>query len=126
MLSPDIEKTLSQIEKQFGAVTAAVNSGDAASLEPLSVALRQAAVDFSSLLQGLPADARPSSELRLRLRKLAQGLAGQRQNLIRRTVVVERALHAMVPATRGSTYAQSSGPYAGAGRQTGAFKLLAA
>jgi hypothetical protein len=41
-------------------------------------------------------------------------------------VVVERTLHAMVPATRESTYAQSNGPYAGAGRQSGAFKLLAA
>lgn len=126
MLIPEIEKPLSLIEGQYDAVSFAVNSGDPVSLESASVALRQAAVEFSSLLEELPAGVRTGAELKLRLKALANGLAIQRENLIRRTVVVERALHAMVPATRESTYAQSSGLYAGAGRQSGAFKLLAA
>jgi hypothetical protein len=126
MLSPEIEKPLSQIESQFKDISAAVDSGDPASLESVSLALRHAATDFFNLLGGLPADVRYGKELKARLKTLANGLAIQRQGLIRRTVVVERALHAMVPATRESTYAQSCGPYAGAGRQTGAFKMLAA
>jgi hypothetical protein len=126
MLSPEIEKPLSQIESQYNAVAAAVSSGDPVSLDAASIALRQAAVDFSGLLQALPADALSANELKLRLKKLGRGLASQREGLIRRTVVVERALHAMVPGARESTYAQSGGPYVGAGRQTGAFKLLAA
>jgi hypothetical protein len=126
MLSPEIEKPLSQIESQFNAVMAAVNSGDPVSLDAASVALRRAAVDFSGLLQALPANALSANELKLRLKKLGRDLAGQRESLIRRTVVVERALHAMVPGARESTYAASGGPYMGAGRQTGAFKLLAA
>jgi hypothetical protein len=126
MLSPEIEKPLSQIESQYNAVAAAVSSGDPVSLDAASIALRQAAVDFSGLLQTLPADALSANELKLRLKKLGRGLASQREGLIRRTVVVERALHAMVPGARESTYAQSGGPYVGAGRQTGAFKLLAA
>ena len=126
MLSPEIEKPLSQMESQFNTVMAAVNSGDPVSLGSAGIALRQAAVDFSGLLQALPADALSANELKLRLKKLGRGLAGQREGLIRRTVVVERALYAMVPGARESTYAQSGGPYVGAGRQTGAFKLLAA
>jgi hypothetical protein len=126
MLSPAIEKPLSQIEGQFKDISAAVDSGDPAVLEAAGLALRQAAVEFFNLLGGLSADVRSGKELKARLKMLANGLAIQRQGLIRRTVVVERALHAMVPATRESTYAQSCGPYAAAGRQTGAFKMLAA
>ena len=126
MLMPEIEKPLSLIERQCDAVSAAVNSGDPEVLESASLSLRQAAVDFSNLLRGLAADVPVDKELKARLKKLAKGLAVQRESLIRRTVVVERALHAMVPATRESTYTQNSGPYAGAGRQSGAFKLLAA
>jgi hypothetical protein len=126
MLPHDIENPLSKIESQFKAVAASVNNGDPVTLESVSIALRQTAVDFSSLLAQIPADIRSSRELKARLKKIADGLGVQRESLIRRTVVVERALHAMVPATRESTYAQSFGPYAGAGRQTGAFKLLAA
>jgi hypothetical protein len=126
MLNPEIEKPLSRIESQYDALSTAVNSGDPAVLESTGVALRQAAVEFSSLLEGLATKGQIDRELKARLKKLAKGLAVQRESLIRRTVVVERALHAMVPATRESTYAQNSGPYAGAGRQSGAFKLLAA
>lgn len=126
MLITEIEKPLSRIESQCEAVSSAVNSGDPVTLESASIALRQAAVDFSNLLAGLPAGVQADKELKARLKKLAKGLACQRESLIRRTVVVERALHAMVPATRDSTYAQACGAYAGAGRQSGAFKLLAA
>jgi hypothetical protein len=126
MLMPEIDKPLSMIESQYDALSSAVNSGDPVSVESASMALRQATVDFSNLLAGLPAGVQATRELKARLKKLANGLAIQRGGLIRRTVVVERALHAVVPATRESTYAQSFGPYAGTGRQSGAFKLLAA
>jgi hypothetical protein len=126
MLSPEIEKPLVQIEVQFNAVAAAVNSGDPVALETLSTALRKAAADLFSLLEAAPADSRSLKELKTRLKKISSGLGIQRESMIRRTVVVERALHAMVPATRQSTYTQSAGPYAGPGRQSGAFKLLAA
>ena len=126
MLMPEIEKLLSRIERQCDAVSFAVSNGNPESLESASIALRQAAVDFSNLLEGLADDVQTDKELKARLKKLSKGLAIQRESLIRRTVVVERALHAMVPATRESTYAQNSGPYAGAGRKGGVFKLCAA
>jgi hypothetical protein len=126
MLSPEIETPLSQIELQCDAVSAAVNSGDPVSLESVSIALRQAAVEFSGLLEGISVDGHSGQEFKVRLKKVAQNLAIQRESLIRRTVVVERALHAMVPATQESNYAQSSGPYAGTARQSGAYKRFAA
>jgi hypothetical protein len=36
------------------------------------------------------------------------------------------ALKTIVPATQESTYAQAAGPYGSVGRQSGAFKYLAA
>lgn len=126
MLIPEIEKPLSRIESQFDALSSAVNSGDPVALESASLALRQAAVAFSELLQGIPLDAHSGPEFKGRLKKVARNLAIQRESLIRRTVVVERALHAMVPATRESSYAQASGPYAGPGRHSGAYKRFAA
>jgi hypothetical protein len=127
MLNPEIEKPLSRIEGQVDLVCAAVVNGDPVSLESASLALRQAAVDFSGLLQEFAPDVRADRELKRRLKKVATGLSIHREGLIRRTVAVERSLHAMVPATRKSTYTQAmTGSYAGTARQTGAFKLLSA
>lgn len=60
-----------------------------------------------------------------RLGKVAQGMAMQREALLRRTAVVERSLHSIVPASRSNTYGGAA-PYGHSVRQTGAFKLLAA
>lgn len=109
MLSADIEKPLALIELQCEAVAAAVASGEPQALESASNALRQAALDFSAFMQRLGGVQQAGPELRTRLGKLASQLNFQRENLIRRTVVVERALHAMVPATRKSTYAAPAG-----------------
>jgi hypothetical protein len=55
MLMPEIEKPLSRIESQLDVLSRAVNSGDPVALESASMALRQAAVDFAGLLEGLEA-----------------------------------------------------------------------
>lgn len=127
MLSPEIEIPLSQIELRCEALAAAIDGGEPVALEAASSALRQASVDFSGLLQGLPAEALSGAAFKARVKKIADGMAIQRESLIRRTVFVERAVHAMVPAARGATYAPLSGAaYGGATKQTGAFKVLAA
>lgn len=126
MLSPQAEKALVQVELQFDVVSAALISGEPAALESASAGLRQVAIDFSGLLQGLAPAELAGKNLKLRLKKLAEGMAMQRESLIRRTVAVERTLHAIMPATRNATYTQTSGPYGSSGRPTGAFKLLLA
>lgn len=126
MLPTAIEQPLAQIELQCDAMSAAVDSGEPTALEAASNALRQASVDFSRLLETFPQAALSDKELTSRVKKVAALMAIQRENLIRRTVSVERALHAMVPATRESTYSPASSLYGGATKQSGAFKGLSA
>jgi hypothetical protein len=131
MLTPklpnEIELKLAQLETQFEAVAAAVSSGDPVLLEQAGVAIRQAAVDFTGMMQSVPADLAATKQVKPRLKKIATALAVQRVNLIRRSVVVERTLQAMVPAAVDNSYKPgASSPYASALKQSGAFKLLAA
>lgn len=127
MLHTEIERPLAQIELQCEAMLAAVEAGEPAALEAASNVLRQAAVDFSHLLETFPQEALADKAFKSRVEKIAGLIAIQRENLIRRTVAVERALNAMVPATRESTYASAGSPYgSGGAKQSGAFKVLSA
>jgi hypothetical protein len=126
MFSAHIEKALADVELCFNEVSAALVSGEPLALVNASAALRQAAIDFSGVLQRLAPVDRQNQHLKQRLKKVADGLAAQRQSLIRRTVLVEMALNAVVPATRDATYAKSTGPYGSAAKQMGAFKYLSA
>ncbi len=109
MLNDALETSLTQIELQCESVAAAVASGEPQALESASNALRQAAVDLSALVQRLGGPQQAGPELHTRLKKLAAQLNNQRENLLRRSAVVERSLHALVPATRKSTYAAPAG-----------------
>lgn len=126
MLPSEIEKPLANIEAQCGVVLAAVENGDPDALEIASRTMRQTAVDFSNLMEKADGDALVSKELRLRVKKISDHMTIQRENILRRTVYVERALHAIVPATRAATYVSASGTYGGAAKQTGAFRVLSA
>ena len=126
MFPAHIEKALTEVEHHFNDVSAALVSGEPIALAAASSVLRQAAIDFSAFLQRqAPMDLK-SQSLKLRLKRLADGMAAQRESLIRRTVLVERGLNAIVPATLAPTYAQVAGPYGSLGKQTGTFKFLAA
>lgn len=123
MLPAEIEKPLSLIELQCEAVAAAVTSGEPQALEAASHALKQAAVDFAAFMEQRGASELAGTELRARLKKLATQLTIQRENLFRRTVVVERAVHTLVPDLRKSTY--GPGGSAAAGRAA-SYKAFAA
>lgn len=126
MFPAHLEKALTEVELYFNDVSVALVSGEPLALATASATLRQAAIDFSALLQGLAPIDLKNQNLKLRLKRLADGMAVQRESLIRRTVLVERGLNAIVPSTQSATYAQVVGPYGSAGKQTGAFKYLAA
>ena len=126
MISAPTEKSLADVERCFNAVAAALVSGEPVALEAASALLRQAAIDLSSLMQGLSLVERKNKALTLRLKKIADGTAVLKDGLFRRTALVAMALNAVVPATQEATYAKASGPYGSAGKQTGAFKYLAA
>jgi hypothetical protein len=126
MFPAHLEEALSEVELNFNDVSAALVSGEPLALTAASAALRQAAIDFSALVQGLSHVDLKDKNLQSRLKKMASGLAIQRESLIRRTVLVEMALNTIVPATNRATYAQAAGPYGSVGKPTGAFKYLAA
>jgi hypothetical protein len=126
LIPPHIEQGLSAVENHFLEVSAALVSGESDALLSASAALKQASLDCAQLVQRLsPADLK-NPALKLRLKALADGLAVRRESLIRRTVLVERALNAVVPATRSATYAKAAGPYGTAGQSSGSFKYLTA
>lgn len=126
MLPSHLEKSLSEVEVHFNDVSAALVSGEPVALTVASAALRQAALDFSALLQRLtPADVKHKA-LKPRLTQISNGMALQRESLLRRTALVEMALNTVMPSAPKATYAQTGGPYASVGRQSGAFKYLAA
>lgn len=116
VLSPELEAALSQIERQLEAISAAVGQGDPAALESLSSVLRQLVLDFSGLVEGR-SEAFASTQSQHRLKKIAQSLSSQREGLIRRSASVERALHALIPATDATTYVPSAASAYGAGRR---------
>ncbi len=127
MLIPaPIEHGLTSVETHFLAISSALVSGEPDALLSASAALKQATLDCAQLVQRLSPTELKNPTLKLRLKAIADGLAERRESLIRRTVLVERALNAVVPATRNATYAKAAGPYGTAGKQSGAFKYLAA
>ncbi len=126
MLPAHLEEALIVIEQHFNDMSAALVSDEPAALLVASTALRQAAVDFSELLQRLTPTELTGKDLKARLQKLSGDMVLRRESLIRRSVLVERALNAVVPATCNTTYSQSAGPYGKPGQQTGAFKVLSA
>lgn len=126
MLSTHLNQALIEAERQSNAVSAALVQGEPLALASAGTELRQAALALSSLVQGLTELERNNQNLTVRLKRLADGLVFQRESLIRRTGLVERTLHALVPASRSATYAQAGAPYASTGKPTGAFKVLAA
>lgn len=126
LIPPPIEHALASVESIFSDVSAALISGEPDALLSASAALKQATLDCAQLMQRLtPADLK-NPIMKLRLKTIADGLAVRRESLIRRTVLVERALNAVVPATRNTTYAKVAGPYGTAGKQSGSFKYLSA
>lgn len=109
MLPVDIEKSLSLIELQCETLSAAVVSGEPQALEASSLQLKQAAVDFSDLMTQIGGAAEAGPQLRARLKNIAVQLGIQRENLLRRSAMVERSLHTLVPSTQKSTYAAPAG-----------------
>lgn len=126
MFPAHIEEALVEVELHFNDVSAALISGEPLALAAASTALRQASIDFSALLQRLSPLDLQNGDFKLRLKKIAVGMASQRESLIRRSALVEMALNAIVPATQPTTYARAAGPYGSAVRQSGAFKYLSA
>jgi hypothetical protein len=125
-----LEQTLQSIEVQLDLVSRALIGGDALEIEHTSSVMRDLSVKFSQhlpqLLQGQSAALVSNTSLKIRLKKISDSLNAQRGGLTRRTVAVESALNMLIPTTRSTGYSVQSARYSANGRQSGAFKVLAA
>jgi hypothetical protein len=126
MFAPQIEESLTKAELQIEAVSAAIAIGEPAMLVSASTALRRAAIDLSAMLQGSGAMDLNNRRLKARVEKIATELGTRRENLIRRTALVEMALRAVLPVPPSATYGQTTSPYASIGRSSRVVKYLAA
>ncbi len=122
-----LEQQLSLLEAQFNAVSSALIAVDPVDVQASSSQLQQLAVDFLHMLDDCGRNSLHAPHLALRLQALAQGMPLVRENLLRRSAYVERALALLVPqAAQQSTYSDSSSPYASGARTSGQFKAFAA
>lgn len=124
--SSDVQAKLARAERCANAVSHALLHGQADAIESATRDLHQATLALSDGLQPVQGKRTPDQPLRRRLGQVVQSIAMQREACARRSAVVERSLHSIVPATRASTYGGGSAPYSIGARQSGAFKVLAA
>jgi hypothetical protein len=121
-----VEAALARAEQCFKALSLALVSGEPEALALSGVNLHGAALVLSTLLKQASPNDLQTLEYKKRLAELVAALGSRRESLIRRTVLVDRALNALVPSTMKSTYGKSPKAYSSVGPQTGAFKYLSA
>jgi hypothetical protein len=105
MTASSIEVELNNLEARLAAVSAALIGGEAPELELHSRDMRQAMGAFAQAANGM---ALPPATL-ARLVTISQTLARQRENLLRRAVVVDRALASFLPPSDTPTYSRALG-----------------
>lgn len=125
-INTPVEQALDLVEQCFEALSSVLIAGESDALVASSEKLQQAAVYLASLVNRASSKDPQTQVLKLRLVQLSKSLGVRRESLIKRSVLVDRALNALVPATVKSTYGKSPKAYGSLGPQTGAFKHLEA
>lgn len=126
MSNDAIREQLDLVEQQFNGVAAFLASGDAAGLESASAALQALAIDLIGMVNRMGRQASSSPEVVARLRSVSEGMALLRDQMARRSALVQQALAVVVPTAPKPTYSPVSGPFGSAMLHSGAFRVLAA
>ena len=126
MTLTSLEQQLDLLERQFNEVSSALIDGEPLAVQSTSAALQQFAVDFLQIADEYGRNSVAQGTMALRVKALAEGLPVLRENLLRRSSYVDRALQLVVPATQKVTYGSSGGPYGGGIKQSGQLKMMAA
>lgn len=125
MTNHSLDDQLDQIEQQFNELSTTLVDGDANGVRLASAALQQLAVDLIQMVDEMGSASLASHSRGQRIQLLASAIPSLRENLLRRSAYVDRALEMIIPATQKTTYA-GGGAYGGGVRQSGAFKVLSA
>jgi hypothetical protein len=119
---------LDQVEVQLARFSDALNGKNPDELTLASAGLQSLVLTLSqSMRNGALRRADPT--LSRRLKQIVAMLAAQRESLLRRSMMTERALATLIPSARSETYSAGAGArraYAGFGRQSGEFRVAAA
>jgi hypothetical protein len=126
MPATQLELALDQLDQRVADLSNAVIRGEPVSLELCSADLKAMATGLSTLLKDQSLAGSSQLDLKARVVTIKNRMADLRINLFRRSAAVDGALNLLMPSTSPSTYASQSGRYGANGRQTGAFKVLAA
>lgn len=129
MSHSSLEQQLDRVEHQFNAVSSALIDGNPETVQAASAMLQQMAVHFVQMVDELGRNRVSlvaAASLSPRIKALAEGMPVLRENLMRRSAYVERALQLVVPATQKTTYAANAGPYGSGVRTSGMFKGFSA
>jgi len=130
MKSDVLESQLSQFEDQLALLFVALVRDDGSELVAASAELQSMAVLFSKVMQQTGVGTTNQTGSLLRVKKIGVALSSLREGLLRRSVAVDRALAALIPAaTQLDTYSPKSGiyarqPYGSAGRRSGELKVF--
>ena len=119
-----LENQLRLVEQQLDAAVHCLNEGHAQALEQASEALQTTAVDLVQMMHGTRIATLPP-ELNTKIGHLAQRLILLRENLLRRSAFVDRALKVVLPAAGETTY-QPLGPYGAGPRSSGTMTVVSA
>jgi hypothetical protein len=125
-MSPHVDAALIRIEHALQEAARALIEGEPGPIESAAVNLCDVSRRLHALNPSINSNSLNSQDMRCRLRTLAETMAVLREGLSRRSVSVERALSCMLPASQSPTYTKTSSAYSQPGRQSGAFKVLAA
>lgn len=124
MKNTPIENQLALAEQQLDAAVLYLNAGHSDALLQASEGLQATAVGLVQLMQTARVGSL-MSEHGAKIGELAQRLIVLRENLIRRSAYVERALKVVMPVVDKPTY-QSRGPYGSSLRSAGAVNTASA
>lgn len=119
-----LESACTALEQHLQQISAALIDQDPQVLLSASAALQSRTIEFSQLLTQARPEVLGNPALQSRIVALANALSSRRELLIRQSVLVERALNAVVPATCKTTYATTAGPYGTARTSSGTIKPL--
>ena len=124
MQNISIETQLALAEQQLNAAVHCLNEGHGQALMQASEGLQATAVGLVQLMHTARTSAQ-APEYAAKIGELAQRLISLRENLIRRSAYVERALKVVMPAVEKATY-QTRGPYGSTLRSSGAMNIASA
>ena len=115
---------LALVEKHLEAAVHCLNAGDAQALTQASEALQATALGLVQMMH-TTRDGGSPLEFSAKIGQLAQRLIALRENLLRRSAFVDRALKVVIPTLSEATY-QSTGPYRAGSRSSGTMNAMSA